>query len=100
MSLALPLLTVNAALTTAVDSIAGVLTAIIIVYIFTDLAINFLQNIPGPVYEINRVLRGFCEPVFAQIRRVVPVIGGIDFSPLVALVLLNILSNVIKSLLS
>ena len=39
------------------------------------------------------------EPILAPLRRVIPPIGGIDFSPMVALFLLELLHTVVNRLL-
>jgi YggT family protein len=47
-------------------------------------------------YVIDRL----CEPLLRPIRRIVPLVGGIDLSPLVLLVLLQVASMVWLSLQS
>ncbi len=42
---------------------------------------------------IGRVVYGLTEPLLQPIRRVLPPMGGIDFSPLVLLVLVQILKR-------
>ena len=44
------------------------------------------------------VLQRLADPLLAPLRRVIPLIGGIDLSPLVAVVVLQVLSIVIGSL--
>ena len=44
---------------------------------------------------ILRVLWALTEPVLRPIRRVIPAIGGLDFSPLVALIALGFLRYLI-----
>jgi YggT family protein len=44
-------------------------------------------------------LVGVTEPVLAPIRKVVPAAGGLDFAPLVAFVLLQLLQTVARSML-
>ena len=39
-----------------------------------------------------------CEPVLRPLRRVMPLVGGIDLSPLVALVLLQVVMMVLGHL--
>jgi YggT family protein len=41
---------------------------------------------------IVRFLDAVTEPVFRQVRRVIPPIGGLDLSPLIVLILLEFLS--------
>lgn len=35
------------------------------------------------------------EPIYRPIRKVVPAVGGMDFSPMVAIILLNVLSKIL-----
>lgn len=56
----------------------------------------------GVINTFNRFARAavqaldaLTEPVFRQVRRVVPPIGGLDLSPLIVLILLEFLSYVI-----
>jgi YggT family protein len=45
--------------------------------------------------RITQVLRDITEPILAPIRSVLPNIGMFDFSPLIAMLLLNALSQLI-----
>jgi YggT family protein len=48
---------------------------------------------PGFTNPVGRFLFGITEPVLAPIRKVLPSMGMIDFSPIVALVLLQLLKT-------
>ena len=48
---------------------------------------------PGGRWPISRVLHDVTEPIIAPIRQVVPSLGMFDLSPIVALVLLQVLRN-------
>lgn len=51
-------------------------------------------------YDIERVVFSLTEPVLAPIRNVLPPIGpGIDFSPLVAIILLDVVKRLLLELL-
>jgi YggT family protein len=51
---------------------------------------------PGMRYPISQLLVDLTEPIIAPIRRVVPPVGGmIDLSPLIALILLQVIERVI-----
>ena len=52
---------------------------------------------PGGQYTISRIIRDITEPIIGPIRRIVPSIGTLDLSPLVALLLLNVLQRVVAS---
>jgi YggT family protein len=56
---------------------------------------------PGLRYPISQILVDLTEPIIAPIRRIVPPDGGmIDLSPLIALILLQVIERVIISSLN
>jgi len=55
---------------------------------------------PGDASGIGRVLYDITEPVLAPIRRILPPLGGIDFSPIVGMVLIQVVGNILIQLLS
>jgi len=50
--------------------------------------------------EPSRTLKALVDPYLFVFRRFIPAVGGIDFSPVVALILLPIIQTVVVSLLS
>ena len=53
---------------------------------------------PSMRYPISQFIVDLTEPIVAPIRRIIPPIGGtIDLSPLVALILLQVIERVIIS---
>ena len=46
-------------------------------------------------HPLVRVSRALTEPLLAPIRRVLPTMGGIDFSPMVLLVLISFLRRLL-----
>ncbi|HAI21507.1 MAG TPA: YggT family protein [Clostridiales bacterium UBA8153] len=50
-------------------------------------------------YRVLRFLQGATDPLLEPIRRLLPASGGLDFSPLVAIVLLQLLRSVVAPLL-
>lgn len=53
----------------------------------------------GLVYDIAVVLRSVCEPYLGLFRRFIPPFGGLDFSPVIAILALNLLANVVIGIL-
>ena len=51
----------------------------------------------GGVQPVFRLLVEITEPVLAPIRRVLPTAGMLDFSPLVALLLIQVISGILLS---
>jgi YggT family protein len=55
---------------------------------------------PGnPFYPLAAILHQITEPILAPLRRVIPMIGMIDITPIVALVLLQVLSQGLRQAL-
>lgn len=54
------------------------------VLIFIYALMSFIA--PDARSPVTALLASLCEPVLAPLRRVLPMVGGIDFSPLVAIV--------------
>ena len=50
-------------------------------------------------FGLNELVWNVTEPVLAPIRRYMPIAGGMDFSPLIALLLIQILASVILRVL-
>ena len=49
---------------------------------------------------LTRVLLDITEPVLAPIRRVLPPVAGIDFSPILAMILVQLVSQLVTQLLA
>ena len=54
------------------------------VLIFIYALLSFIA--PGARSPATALLAALCEPILSPIRRVLPAVGGLDFSPLVAIV--------------
>ena len=52
---------------------------------------------PSGNYRISRILYDMSEPILAPARRILPTFGGVDWSPLVTMILLNLLQGFILS---
>jgi YggT family protein len=53
-----------------------------------------------PYHPIRRSIDSVVEPMLAPIRRVVPLLGVLDLSPLILLILIQVLSNLLIRFLS
>ena len=56
-------------------------------------AFNIINNGSPYVRQINSVLYTLTEPILSPIRRVLPSIGGLDFSPVVVFLLIAFLEQ-------
>lgn len=65
--------------------------------IILTLVLSFMSGDPPPaLVSITQVLIQVTEPILAPIRRVLPTFGMIDFSPLVAILLLTVIHRIIE----
>ncbi|HEY9527799.1 MAG TPA: YggT family protein [Anaerolineales bacterium] len=54
-----------------------------------------LSYFMDPYHPIRRSIDSVVEPMLAPIRRVVPLLGVLDLSPLILIILIQVLSNLI-----
>lgn len=47
------------------------------------------------VHDIGMVLQSLCEPYLGLFRRLIPPMGGLDFSPVIAVLALNLVSRLV-----
>lgn len=48
---------------------------------------------PTGSYRISRIIYDMSEPILAPARLILPTFGGVDWSPLVTMIVLNLLEN-------
>lgn len=49
----------------------------------------------GLLYDFGMVLQSLCEPFLSIFRRFIPSVGGIDFSPVIAVIALNLVTRLV-----
>ena len=79
------------------SDIAGILNLLFTVLSLAVIARALISWFdPAFRYPISQMLVDLTEPIIAPIRRVVPPLGGmIDVSPIIALILLQVISRVV-----
>ena len=84
--------------------IVGLLTNVLVMLIIVQFVIGllFAFNVVNPgnpfLSQIYRSINALLEPVLGPIRRIMPATGAIDFSPLVLIVILQVLMIVLTNL--
>jgi YggT family protein len=78
-----------------------VYTLLIILYIVTQLLFAFGVRPPYSRASdaVLAFLRDMCEPYLRIFRRIIPMVGAFDFSPIVAIVVLSLVGNLLVSLI-
>ena len=75
-----------------INAIAQLLILLVIVSVI-------LSYFMDPYHPVRRSIDSVVEPLLAPIRRVVPLIGMLDFSPFVLMLLIELLRNIIVRVL-
>lgn len=83
--------------------LANVLLTLIHFYSVLILIYCLMSWIPrgasGWVEDIRSVLASICEPYLGLFRRIIPPIAMIDFSPVIAILVLELLGSLIRAIL-
>lgn len=76
-----------------IQSAAWLLTVLVIASVF-------LSYFMSPYHPVRSTIDRIVNPILNPIRRIVPPLQGIDFSPVVLVILIQILETVIVNLLA
>ena len=84
------------------DLLLRVLGWVIIIQVILSwlLAFNVLNVSSGGVRALVLALERITAPVYRPIRRMLPDFGGIDFSPLVVLILIQVLQKLLDGVVA
>jgi YggT family protein len=68
---------------------------LIVIYVL----MSWIPQMSGWINDLYSVLAKICEPYLSIFRRAIPTAGALDFSPIVALLVLSALSALIRIIL-
>jgi YggT family protein len=68
----------------------NILAQFIVLLVIVKIILSYFMD---PYHPVRRSIDNLVEPMLAPIRRVIPLIGMFDFSPLVLIILVQILSS-------
>jgi uncharacterized protein YggT (Ycf19 family) len=82
-----------------VGALFTVYIVIIFIYILLNLMLSFGLRLPYSRWSdgVLGFLRDVCEPYLRVFRRFIPTVGMIDFSPMVAIIVLYVVSGLLVS---
>ena len=80
----------------AVVTVLVTLINFLSILIIADALLSFVL---APYHPVREALGRILQPLYAPIRRVLPPMGMMDFSPIVLLLLLHVLERIIISVL-
>ena len=68
------------------------LSQLLVLLVIVSVILSYFMD---PYHPVRRAIDGVVEPLLSPIRRVVPLIGMLDFSPLILIILVQVVSNLI-----
>jgi YggT family protein len=82
---------------TYVSALFTVYIALIFIYILLNLLLSFGVRIPYSRWSdmLMNFLRDVCDPYLRLFRRLLPTVGGFDFTPIIAILLLYVAHSLI-----
>jgi len=76
--------------------IISLLANLFILLVIVDSVLSFILN---PYHPLRNAVDRIVNPLLAPIRRIVPLVGMLDLSPLILIILIEILSFALTSFL-
>jgi YggT family protein len=80
-------------------TVYGIIHWILQLFILVVIVQAVLSYFVDPYHPVRRVIDRIVNPFLNPIRRVVPPISNLDFSPLVLIILLQVLNSILYRLL-
>lgn len=76
--------------------IVSTLAQLLVLLVFASVILSFFMD---PYHPIRRGVDNIVDPMLAPIRRIVPLVGMFDFSPLVLILLIQLAARLINTFL-
>jgi uncharacterized protein YggT (Ycf19 family) len=85
-----------------VDALFTVYIVLIFVYILLNLMLSFGVRLPYSRWSdaVLNFLRDVSEPYLRLFRRLIPVVGGLDFTPMIAIIVLYFVRTIVVNAIS
>ena len=77
------------------STFVSVLCQVLALAIFVRALLSWIN--PSPSNPIVRFLNDITEPILAPLRRVIPMVGMMDLSPLIAMIVLSYAGQILAS---
>jgi YggT family protein len=76
--------------------VINALQQILVLLIIVSVILSYFMD---PYHPVRRALDRLVEPLLTPIRRVVPLIAMLDISPLILIILIQVIGNLLRRLL-
>jgi YggT family protein len=81
-------------------TIANIINFVANLLIFLVIADSLVSFILSPYHPVRETLDRIVNPLLSPIRRIIPLMGTLDLSPLILIILVEILAKILISFLS
>jgi YggT family protein len=89
----------NYALAKLIGFILDTIMVLILIDVLGSWVLVMRVRLPGWAYTVLQTVHGVADVFLRPIRRFIPAIGGLDISPIIFLVILNLVRGMVASLL-
>ena len=72
------------------------LAQLLVLLVVVSVILSYFMD---PYHPVRRSIDSVVEPMLAPIRRVVPLLGMLDLSPLILIILIQVISNILIRIL-
>ena len=76
--------------------IISAISQILVLLVIASAILSFFMD---PYHPVRRGVDNIIEPMLAPIRRIVPLVGMLDFSPLVLIILIQVAERILVTIL-
>lgn len=79
----------------ALAQVIGAIEQVVILLVIVTVILSYFMS---PYHPVRSALDRLVDPMLQPIRRVLPSLGGLDFSPLVLIILVQLIGTLLQSL--
>jgi YggT family protein len=76
--------------------LVSIISQLLILLVFIASILSFFMS---PYHPIRETLDRLVNPMLAPIRHLVPMVGGLDFSPLILIILIQFIARAVVNIL-
>ena len=77
-------------------TIINIVSQLLVLLVFISVILSYFMD---PYHPVRRTIDSIVAPLLNPIRRLVPLVGMLDFSPLVLIILIQVIGNLLVRLL-
>lgn len=89
----------NYTLATIINEVFRIFSLLILIDVIGSWVMLMRVKLPDFVYDLLRGVQNITSVVLNPIRRIIPSLGGLDISPIIALLLLDVLRKMLVTIL-